>query len=98
MNSATTRAGHSGLKCLAALLISLTFPCLAPAACSFKITSAGPCLANGGTGTPMVGQPYGVRVYFNVTGTPVNPIRIRFTIANVTNYFDNISVGPGSYW
>ena len=67
--------------------------------CELQITSAGPCLADGTTGTPQVGNAYGLNVTFNVKGTPKQPFRIEWTIANTTNYFDNISVGPGSgYW
>lgn len=64
--------------------------------CELQITSAGPCLANGTLGTPQVGNIYGLSVAFNVRGTPARPFRIKWTIANVTNYDDNIGVGPGS--
>jgi transglutaminase-like putative cysteine protease len=66
----------------------------AGASCVLKITKAGPCLSTGAYGTPEIGTPYGVRVTFDVTGTP-KPFGIEFTIANVTHTFDNISVKAG---
>ena len=48
---------------------------------------------------PEIGTPYGVRVTFDVKGTPAKPFGIRFTIANVTHTFNNISVKAGNgYW
>jgi hypothetical protein len=71
----------------------------ASAQCDLQIASASPCLADSTPGTPKVGDDYGLRVTVNVVGTPTQPFRIRWTLANVTNYFDNISLGPGSgYW
>lgn len=67
--------------------------------CDLQITSAGPCLVNGISGIPNVGDAYGLNVYLNVKGTPAQPFRIKWTIANVTYYYNNISIGPGSgYW
>lgn len=67
--------------------------------CDLQITSAGPCLGNGVVGTPQVGNIYGLNVTFNVKGPPKQPFRIKWTIANVTYYYNNITVGPGSgYW
>jgi len=67
--------------------------------CNLQIVSAGPCLSSGSAGTPNVGDIYSLKVVFNVTGTPSNPFRIKFTIANVTYYFSNISIGAGNgYW
>jgi transglutaminase-like putative cysteine protease len=72
---------------------------VARAQCDLQIVSAGPCLADGTPGVPKVGDDYGLRITVNVAGTPAAPFRIRWTIANVTNYFDNISLGPGNgYW
>jgi Transglutaminase-like superfamily len=69
------------------------------AQCDLQIASAGPCLTDGSPGTPAVGDTYGLRVVINVVGTPTNSFRIKWTMANVTYYFDNISVGPGNgYW
>jgi len=71
----------------------------AGAQCDLQIVSAGPCLADGTAGTPSVGDLYGLRVVVNVVGAPAGPFRIKWTLANVTNYFSNISVGPGNgYW
>jgi hypothetical protein len=70
-----------------------------PSPCDLQISSAGPCLVNGASGTPNVGDVYGLSVHLNVKGTPAQPFRIKWTIANVTYYYNNISVGPGSgYW
>jgi len=72
---------------------------IANAQCDLQIVSAGPCLADGTPGVPNVGDYYGLRVTVNVVGTPAAPFRIRWTMANVTNYFDSISLGPGDgYW
>lgn len=67
--------------------------------CDLRISQAGPCLGDGTPGTPAVGDIYGLRVTVAVQGTPTAPFRIKWTIANRTIYYDNISVGPGSgYW
>lgn len=69
--------------------------------CAIQIISAGPCLGNGALGTPNVGDLYGVYVYFNVTGTPYLPFRIRYTLGNITYYQANlsgISVGNWYYY
>ena len=87
------------LRCLAVLLCALALPQVAQAACDLQITSAGPCLADSTTGIPQVGTAYGLKITVNVKGTPTQPFRIKWTIANVTNYFDNINVGSGNgYW
>jgi Transglutaminase-like superfamily len=72
----------------------------AVAQCDLQIVSAGPCLSDGSAyATPAVGNDYYLKVVVNVVGTPANPFRIRWTMANVTNYFDNISLTPGAgYW
>jgi transglutaminase-like putative cysteine protease len=72
---------------------------VARAGCDLQIVSAGPCLADSTSGTPSVGDAYGLKVTVNVIGTPA-PFRIRWTFANQTNYFDDISVGPGNgyFW
>jgi hypothetical protein len=64
--------------------------------CDLQIVSAGPCLADCTSGTPQVGDDYGLNVTFNVLGIPKQPFRIKWTIANVTYYYDNINLGPGS--
>ncbi len=66
------------------------------ASCSLKITKAAPCLANGAYGLPAIGATYGIRVTFNVTGTPSKPFSVRFTIANVTNTYSNLSLKAGN--
>lgn len=72
---------------------------LALAGCDLQIASAGPCLEDSTWGTPSVGNAYGLRVTVNVKGTPAQAFRIKCTIANVTNYFSNINLGPGNgYW
>jgi Transglutaminase-like superfamily len=83
------------------LLLAIFFGTAYPASaqCDLQIASAGPCLADGTYGTPAVGDDYFLRVDANVIGTPAHPFRIKWTLANVTYYFDNISVGPGNgYW
>ena len=50
------------------------------------------------TRSPNVGDVYEISVMFNVVGTPTQPFRIKWTIANVTEYFDNINVGAGNGW
>jgi len=85
------------LVCAFALAVSLA-P-FARAQCDLQIVNAGPCLADGTPGIPSVGNDYGLRITVNVAGTPAQPFRIRWTLANVTNYFDDISLDPGDgYW
>lgn len=79
--------------CVAAIILSVA-P-LARGSCNLQITSAGPCLPDGTPGTPAVGQTYGLIAVVNVTGTPSQPFRIRWTLADITNYFTGITVGPG---
>jgi transglutaminase-like putative cysteine protease len=66
--------------------------------CELQITGAGPWsnTDNGAPGPPQVGNVYELYVTFNVRGQPTNAFRIKWTMANVTNYFDNINVGPGT--
>ena len=67
--------------------------------CDLQITSAGPCLSDSTSGIPKVGDAYGLKITVNVKGTPTQPFRIKWTIANVTYYFNNITVGAGNgYW
>ena len=69
------------------------------AGCDLQIATAGPCLANSTPGIPPVGTAYGLKITVNVKGTPTQPFRIKWTMANVTNYFNNINIGPGNgYW
>ena len=83
----------------AILLLALGLATAADGACDLQIVSAGPCLADSTSGIPGVGTAYGLKVIIDVKGTPSQPFRIRWTMANVTYYFDNISVGPGNgYW
>lgn len=66
--------------------------------CSMQIIESGPCLSNGTYGTPNVGDLYGVRADFSVTGTP-QPFRIKFTIGNVVWYTSYLSgITTGSDW
>ncbi len=82
---------------ISALILGLAQSSVAQ--CDLQIVSAGPCLADGTPGTPAVGDDYGLRVVVNVVGTPTGPFRIQWTMANTTNSFDNITVGPGDgYW
>ena len=71
----------------------------ARASCTLKIVKVTPCLASGAAGTPEIGTPYGIRVTFDVTGTPTHPFGIKFTIANVTHTFNgyNLRAGNGYY-
>jgi transglutaminase-like putative cysteine protease len=74
------------------LLVSvLAVPEFTQAACDLKIISAGPCFTNGTPGTPSVGDTYSLYVTFNVSGTPSNPFRLKFTLANATWYSGNIT-------
>jgi len=81
--------------------LSVTAGTAIPAgACSLQITSAQPCLAGGVSGTPNVGDLYGLKVVFNDVGTPYQPFRIKFTIGNVTwysSYLTSITTGNG-WW
>jgi transglutaminase-like putative cysteine protease len=58
----------------------------AEASCFLKIVKVTPCLSTGAPGTPQFGTPYGVRVTFDVAGTP-KPFGIKFTMANVSHTF-----------
>jgi transglutaminase-like putative cysteine protease len=80
------------------LIIGLVSPATIRAACDLRIMSAGPCLADGKNGIPHVGENYGVKVIVNITGAPTRPFRIKWTLANVTHYFDNINARAGNYW
>ncbi|HEX4086955.1 MAG TPA: transglutaminase-like domain-containing protein [Chthoniobacteraceae bacterium] len=80
---------------LAALALSAGLQS-ARASCVLKITKVAPCLSNGTPGLPEIGTPYGVRVTFNVSGTPAKPFAIEFTIANVTHTFSGYSLKPGN--
>lgn len=86
-----------GLFVLAAVA---AFVGTARAQCDLQIASAGPCLTDGSPGTPAVGDNYGLRVVVNVVGTPTNSFRIKWTLANVTYYYDNINLGAGDgyFW
>jgi hypothetical protein len=67
--------------------------------CELRIVTAGPCLADSSPGIPQVGNAYGLKITVNIIGTPAQPFRIKWTIANVTYYTDNIRLGPGNgYW
>ena len=82
------------------VVLTLTVPAhLCRAACNLQIVQAGPCLADGTFSTPAEGDEYyGVRVTFNVVGTPSAPFDIQFVMANVTNTFQfDLSPGDG-YW
>jgi len=63
-----------------------------------NVVSAGPCKADGSDGILRVGDAYGLKVVVSITGTPAQPFRIKWTMANVTHYFENITAGPGNYW
>jgi transglutaminase-like putative cysteine protease len=78
--------------CVMAMLL---FQGLAKAACDIQIVSAGPCLADGTYGIPNVGDDYGLKIIFNVIGTPTQPFGITWTIANVSYTSDNSVTGPG---
>jgi transglutaminase-like putative cysteine protease len=64
-------------------------------ACVLTITKVTPCLSTGAPGTPEIGATYGVRVTFNVAGTPAAPFGIKFTLANTTHTFNGISLKAG---
>lgn len=79
-------------------MISLAFAYSASAACDLQIMSAGTCLADGTDGAPHVGDIYGIKVVVKIVGTPNQPFRIKWTLANVIYYYDNINVGAGDGW
>src|SRR5581483_1598033 len=54
--------------------------------------------ADGADGVPHVGDIYGLKVVVKVVGNPSQPFRIKWTLANVTYYYDSIDVGPGDGW
>jgi transglutaminase-like putative cysteine protease len=68
----------------------------AEASCFLKITKVTPCLSTGAPGTPQIGTLYGIRVTFNVTGTPSAPFGIKFSIANVSHTFAGYNLKPGN--
>ena len=70
----------------------------AQASCFLKIVKVTPCLSNGAPGTPQFGTLYGLRVTFDVTGTP-KPFGVEFTMANVSHTFNgfNVRAGNGYY-
>ena len=81
------------LLSVALMLLAVPFT---RAACSLQIVQAGPCLADGTFATPAEGdQYYGVRVTFNVVGTPSAPVNIQFVLAGATNTFQ-FNLGPGN--
>ncbi len=80
-------------------LLALAATPLAHAGCDLQIVSGGPCLADGTSGIPNVGDAYGLKVTINVKGTPSAPFRIQWVMANTTNYYDiSISQGDGYLW
>jgi transglutaminase-like putative cysteine protease len=81
-----------------AIALSLSLAQFANAGCDLQIKSAGPCLADGSDGIPHVGDVYGLKVVIKIVGNPNQPFRIKWTLANVTYYYDNINVGPGDGW
>jgi transglutaminase-like putative cysteine protease len=78
----------------AALLLFAAQP--SHASCILKITKVSPCLSNGAKGTPEIGATYGIRVTFDISGKPAHPFAVRFTIANITHTFNNISLKAGN--
>jgi transglutaminase-like putative cysteine protease len=83
-----------GLIGLAAFFLALNPQQIARAQCDLQIVSAGTCLSDGTAGIPNVGDAYGLTITMNVVGVPAQPFRIRWTMANTTNYFENISLSP----
>lgn len=81
---------------LSVLVILPAFQHRASAACDLQIVNASPCLSDGSSGTPCVGDAYGLKVTVNVKGTPAQAFRIKWTIANVTYYFNNIRIDAGN--
>jgi len=69
-------------------------------ACAIQVVSAGPCLLNQTYGVPTVGDAaYAIKAVINIKGTPQNPFRIKWTLANNTNYSGYMTLGSGSgYW
>jgi hypothetical protein len=67
---------------------------------ALQIASAGPCLLNQTYGVPTVGDSaYAIKAVINIKGTPQNPFRIKWTLANNTNYSGYMTLGSGSgYW
>lgn len=84
---------------LVLLALGLSSVSSASAACSIQITNAGPCSLDGKTyGTPKVGEDYGIKVTFNVVGTPTKPFRIKFQLANQTHSLDPYNYYNGNNW
>jgi len=65
------------------------------ASCNIQIVSAGPCLTDGTYGIPKVGDPYGLKIVFNVVGTPSQPFGVKWTMANWTNTTGNFVASSG---
>jgi hypothetical protein len=87
------------MRVSASLLALGIFASAAWGQCDLRILQAGPCLSDTTPGTPVVGDVYALKVTVAVQGSPAKPFRIKWTMANQTFHFDNISVGPGSgYW
>ena len=93
----------AGLSLFGFLLTLFELTPLARAACELKIICAGPCLNDGTAGIPHVGDTYSLNVTFNVSGTPSNAFRLKFTLANATLYSGYINGQNGwtygwQYW
>lgn len=68
------------------------------AACDLRIVNAGPCLADATFGIPKVGDIYGLRVGVSISGTPTQPFRIKWTLANNEYTTGYKTVGQGNGW
>jgi Transglutaminase-like superfamily len=92
---------RSGSICwlISAISLSLNLAQFANAGCDLQIAGAGPCLTDGTPGIAHVGDAYALKVSFNVVGTPSNAFRIKFTLANITWYSENLTwAHAGSGW
>jgi hypothetical protein len=70
---------------LTVLAYFFLFPSTASAS-SFQILSAGPCKPNGQPGIPLLGEDYGLRVDYKLSGAISQPYRVKFQCANQTGF------------
>ena len=65
------------------------------AAGSFQIVNAGPYRSSGQAGTPVLGEAFGLKVYYILSGAISNPYRVRFQLANQTALSGPINLPAG---
>jgi transglutaminase-like putative cysteine protease len=87
----------SCLRLVGAMTIMALAAPAALAACSITINSVYTCNASGVACTPAVGQAYGLRATWTVTGTPKAKYDVSFTIANKTSVMTGLPAAAGTY-